>query len=137
MLACGSRRSIAVLLAAVLTGLAAGCGGVNWERDQQTGFRKAVQNGQRALIEFVSGWDEGANQMDDKVFSDPDVVRLMQRFVAIRLDAGFNRQLAERYGVQQTPAFVVIRPDLTVAGMYQGTMKAEQFRAFLIRNSLY
>ena len=117
-------------------GMASGCTGVNWEHDQQAGLHKAYERSQRAMIEFVSGFDADANRMDSQVFSDPDVVRLMQRFVAIRLDAGANKQFAEQCGITQTPAFVVVRPDMTISGSYQGTMKPDQFRLFLIRNSL-
>jgi hypothetical protein len=131
-----SLRSGMVMMAIALGGLVSGCTGVNWERDQQTGLRKAVKNTQRAMIEFVGGFDEETSRMDREVFSDPEVVRLMQRFVAIRLNAASNKQLAEQFGVNQTPAFVVVRPDLTVSGMHQGTLKADQFRMFLIRNSL-
>lgn len=128
-------RAVAALAFALL-GLSSGCTGVNWERDQQAGLRKAVDNRQRAMIAFVSHLDEATGKMDSEVFSDPDVVRLMQRFVAIRLDIASNQSLAEQFGVKQVPAFVVVRPDLTVSGIHQGTMKAEQFRLFLIRNSL-
>jgi len=124
------------MLASLSWGLVAGCGPVNWEYDQQKGLQKAVQARQRAVIEFVSGLDQGANQMDDEVFSDVEVQKLMQRFVPIRLDVGMNRQLAEQFGVQKTPTFVVVRPDLTVAGSCLGPMPADQFRRFLIRNSL-
>ena len=130
------RGYAAVALASALFGLGSGCTGVNWERDQEAGLRKAAQNRQRAVIEFVSGFSEATSQMDKDVFSDPDVVRLMQRFVAIRLDVGMNPKLAEQFGVKQTPWFVVVRPDMTVSGTSQAIMKADQFRLFLIRNSL-
>ncbi len=129
-------RRMALVVAVLFGGLAAGCGPINWEYDHQVGLQKAVQNRQRALIEFVSGFDQGANQMDSEVFSDPDVQHLMRRFVPIRLDLGMNRELAQQFGVEKTPAFVVVRPDLSVAGATQGTMAADEFRRFLIRNSL-
>lgn len=116
--------------------LASGCTSIDWHLDQQAGLRKAVDNRQRAVIEFVGTFDDATRKMDSDVFSDPDVVRLMRNFVAIRLDAATHKDLVEKFGVQATPAFVVVRPDLTVSGMQQGYMKADQFRLFLIRNSL-
>jgi hypothetical protein len=122
----------------VLAAAAGGCGGgaVKWERDQQTGLQRAVQYRQRAVIEFVSGLDEEANRMDKEVFTDPDVTKLMQRFVAIRLDRGSNRTFADQFGIQTTPAFVVLRPDLSVAGEHEGAMTSRQFQMFLIKSSL-
>jgi thiol:disulfide interchange protein len=136
MLISRTRRGIVLLFACTFAAVAGGCSGINWERDQQAGLQKAVQSRQRAVIEFVAAFDEGANQMDSEVFSDPDVVKLMRRFVAIRLDWGSNKQFADQFGVQGTPAFVVVRPDLSVAGQYEGTMRSRQFQLFLIRNSL-
>jgi len=130
------RGCAAVALASALLGLGSGCTGVNWEHDQEAGLRKAAKNRQRAVIEFVSGFDEATSKMDKEVFADPDVVRLMQRFVPIRLDVGMDPKLAEQFGVKQTPWFVVVRPDMTVSGTSQAIMKPDQFRLFLIRNSL-
>jgi hypothetical protein len=134
--ACGLARIAALILVSALAAACTGCLGVNWELSQQAGLRKAAQNNQRAMIEFVSTFDSATSRMHDEVFSDPDVLRLMQRYVAIRLDAGLNKQFAEQLGVTQTPAFFVVRPDMTVSGSYQGVMKKDQFRLFLIRNSL-
>lgn len=133
---CLGLKRAAMLLLLAATAASSGCVGVNWELSQQAGLRKAVQNNQRAMIEFVSGFDAETGRMHDEVFTDPDVIRLMQRFVAIRLDAGLNKQFAEQLGVTQTPAFFVVRPDMTISGSYQGIMKKEQFRLFLIRNTL-
>jgi hypothetical protein len=116
--------------------MVAGCGPIDWVHNERRGMDEAVRTGRRAIIEFVSTFDDEARQMDRDVFSDPEVVELMRRFVAVRLELGSNRQLAEECGVEQTPAFVIVRPDMTVAGMHQGTMQAQQFRAFLIGNSL-
>lgn len=129
-------RRISLGLACVLSALLAGCGPINWEHDPQTGLRQALQNRQRALIEFTTGIDEGASQMDSEVFSDPDVQNLMKKFVAIRVDTNLHQSLVEHFSIQKTPAFVVVRPDLTVADIHQGTMDADKFRLFLIKNSL-
>lgn len=129
-------RGLSFGLACMLGGLLAGCGDIAWERDHQAGLRRAVQSRKRALIEFTAGFDEGASKMDGEVFTNPDVQDLMKQFVPIRLDANMNRSLAEQFGIQKTPAFVVIRPDMSVADVYQGTMEADKFRLFLIKNSL-
>lgn len=130
------RGGLCLGLACLLVASAAGCGGINWERDYQAGIQKAARNRKRALIEFTTMFGEGVSQMDSEVFSDPDVQEMMQKFVPIRLDIGLNRRLAERFGVQKTPAFVIVRPDMTVAGMHQGTLKADEFRHFLIKSYL-
>ena len=42
--------------------------------------------------------------------------------------------MADQFGVQTVPTFVVIRGDLTVAGSVVGKMDADKFRGFLIKH---
>ena len=119
----------------LLAGLA-GCSDVNWQHDPQSALNKAAQTRQRALMMFVGGFDQAATKMDTEVFADKNVQALMREFVAIRVDTMFHKQLVQKYGVQQTPAFVVVRPDMSISGKQEGGMTTDQFRTFLIRNRL-
>lgn len=121
---------------ALLVGGTAGCSPVHWESSAQSGMAKAQKTNRRALIEFVSTFDQGAAQMDQEVFNKTHVQTLMEEFVPIRLNAAWNKELANKYNVQKTPAFVVLRPDASFAGMQEGTMTDEQFRFFLIKHRL-
>ncbi|GMV97912.1 MAG: thioredoxin family protein [Phycisphaerae bacterium] len=123
----------------VIAGLAvcaAGCSPIQWETSAARGLELAAQTRSRALIEFVSTFDRAAARMDEEVFADKNVQTLMREFVPIRLNVALNRKMVEQYGIRGTPTFVVLRPDQSVAGIFEGTMTAEQFRIFLIKHRL-
>jgi thioredoxin-related protein len=124
----------------VLTALAAcdfiaGCGSIQWQYSYDKGQRQAAQQRRRMLVEFASTVSMDCQEMDAKVFTDAKVRQLMQRFVAVRLDTVFHRELAGQFNVQTTPTFFVIRPDGQVVGSHAGKMDAEKFRVFLIKYS--
>lgn len=111
-----------------------GCSSVNWEHDYQNGLAKASQLRRRALVQVHSNISPECREMEE-VFSDPDVQQLMQNFVPIRLDTVMHRGIVEQLGIQAVPTFLIIRPDLTVAGSHAGALSAEKFRIFLIRHT--
>lgn len=123
------------LLLGTLPALACGCSPVRWEGNYQRGLAEASQLRRRALVQVHSNVSGDCRQMEDEVFSDPEVQKLLQGFVPIRVDAMLDRVIVEQLGVQVVPTFLVIRPDLTVAGSHAGTMSAEKFRIFLIKNT--
>ena len=112
-----------------------GCGPIQWETSYDKGMRRAMDQRRRVLVEFVSRMSPDCADMDMNVFSEADVQKLMQKFVAIRLDTVFDKELAKYFNVQATPAFFVIRPDGQVVASHSGKLEAEKFRIFLIKSS--
>ena len=115
--------------------LIVGCGPIQWETSYDKGMRQAMDQRRRVLVEFVSRVSPDCADMDMSVFSDADVQKLMQKFVAIRLDTVFDKELAKYFNVQATPSFFVIRPDGQIVGSHSGKLDAEKFRIFLIKSS--
>jgi len=124
-----------VLTALATCDLIAGCGAVQWQYSYDKAKREAAQQRRRMLVEFASAASMDCHEMDAKVFTNAEVRQLMQRFVAVRLDSVFHRDLARQFNVQTTPTFFVIRPDGQVVGSLAGKMDAEKFRVFLIKYS--
>ncbi|NLX13447.1 MAG: thioredoxin family protein [Phycisphaerales bacterium] len=118
----------------------AGCSDINWERDYDKGMQRAIQQQRRVLLQFYSPMCSDCRRMDDEVLSDPDVQRVLARYLPIRVDMMFNRRLAEQMNVVLTPTFVVMRPERTgmnVIASRSGFSDKEEFRLFLIKNALY
>lgn len=132
------RRSAGnLIVAAGLFGaaLAGGCGPVQWEYSYEKGMRQGMQQGRRVLLHFSSTVSMDCREMDAKVFADPDVQQLMQKFVAVRLDTVLHQGLAKQFNVQTVPTFFVLRPDGQIVGSHVGGLDAEKFRIFLIKYS--
>ncbi len=111
-----------------------GCSSIIWETDLETGMARAQREGRRALVQFHTLANPDCTAMEHEVFADEEVQKLMARFVPIRLDAVLNQKLAQQFNVEVVPAFLIVRPDRQLAGIYSGRMSAEKFRLFLIRH---
>ena len=119
----------------VLAALAGGCSPIRWERSYETGIKRAADLNRRALVQFHSHWSPACREMDQEAFAEPEVQKLMQRFVCIQVDDVLDRKLSEQFGVQIIPSFYIIRPDMSVAGSQTGKLDAQKFRGFLIKHS--
>jgi len=113
--------------------LSTGCSIVPWKYDYDSAIKTAVEQRRRLLVVFTAGTSADAHEMDWKVFTDAKVVEMMREFVPLRQDLYLNRSRAEELGVQTVPAFVVIRPDGTIAGTQTGKLTPEALRLFLIK----
>ena len=124
----------------LLMALAGGCSQVKWEHSLDDGLQRASVTGRRALIEFYSPFNNQCQQMENEVFSDPEVQKIMGRYVIIRVNRALNKKAAENFNVVVLPTYVVLRPGpngMEVVGQRVGLMDKETFRLFLIKNSLY
>jgi len=125
----------AVLLSAVAC--LVGCGPVRWESSLDAGLSKAANERRPALVMFSSVASPDCMEMDRDVFEDPDVQKVLQSFVPVRLEYVLHGKLAKELGVQTVPTFVVYRPDRTVAGVHEGRMDVRSFTVFLIKYRYY
>jgi thioredoxin-related protein len=128
-------KVLTVLAALAACGFVTGCGSVQWQYSFDKAQREAAQQKRRMIVEFTSAASMDCQLMDAQVFTNAEVRQLMQRFVPVRLDSVFHRDLARQFGVQTTPSFFVLRPDGQIVGSYAGKLDAEKFRVFLIKYS--
>jgi len=124
------------VLAVVVAGgaLVTGCAGIHWEPTYSGALRKAAEQRKRMLLAFLSPADIDCLEMERKVFSDEGIRKLMDKFIAVRLDPLLHRSLARQLNVETVPAFFVFRPDHVLVGSYQGKMDVEKFQVFLIKH---
>ena len=119
-------------LGAVLLG-AGGCAGRFWSADLESGLRRAQQERKLVLVEFTQIGCTHTMRMHRDAFTDPDVARLIQDFVPVRLDKITHAAEAKRWGLTRTPTYLIARPNGTLVSRYDGVMSADAFRRFLIR----
>jgi thioredoxin-like negative regulator of GroEL len=122
-----------LLASALIAPLLGGCGNAVWN-DYRSGIDRVQQERRRGLVTFTAGWSADSREMDS-ILVEPEVQKLLNHFVVIRVDAVIEKSIADQYGVQTVPSYVVIRPDLTIAGGAAGKMDSDRFRGFLIKHS--
>ncbi|MHC4441355.1 MAG: thioredoxin family protein [Planctomycetota bacterium] len=127
-----SIRSVVIAIGALIS-LLAGCSTIQWEHDYKKGVRRAAQLRKRVLVQFHSNVNPDCIEMDRKVFTDPEVQKLMGEYVAVRLDYLLNKKLADDLDVQIVPTFLVLRHDGAIVGSHVGKMNETKFKYFLIK----
>jgi thiol:disulfide interchange protein len=122
------------LLLLILVWPLAGCSGIPWEGDYTAGMQRAAQLRRRALIQFCNAITPECREMELDVLSDPGIQQLVEHYVPIRVDSAIRGDLVRQYGINTVPSYVVVRPDMSVAGIQSGKIDLDTFRIFLIRH---
>ncbi len=100
--------------------------GVRWQRDFDAAQRAARHDQKPLMVDFFASWCGWCKRLDQSTYVDPEVVRLSEDFVAVKVDTeGRSREtaLAARYDVASLPTILFLSPGgnvlLRVDG-YQG-----------------
>lgn len=106
-----------------------------WEVDLTAAVELAKTSGKKLVLAFHSEGCPPCKAMDRTVLRSEEVQTALRPFVPVRVDAHEAQDVAVRYGVFATPAYVIIQPDGTPIGRADGFISAEQFVVFLSRAS--
>ena len=126
---------VVVAVAAYAASLHRSSPGEGWPADIEQARAAATASGRPLLIQFTSAGCHYCAKMDREVLPDPGIVRALANFELAQVDAWRETELADRYGVQAIPAFVVLGPGGQLVGKVEGYVPAEAFRDFLQRTA--
>jgi hypothetical protein len=76
----------------------------------EQGYAQAVAEAKPMLVFFTAGWCHFCHQMADEAFSDPQVVRLSERFVCILVDADREADICRQFQVTGFPTVQFLSP---------------------------
>ncbi|MCH7526319.1 MAG: thioredoxin family protein [Planctomycetes bacterium] len=106
---------------------------IEWSDDFAAARLAAQQQGGAVLLEFTATGCRYCSQMAREVLARPDVERELTRFFPVRVNWRNEQALADRYGVEAVPTFVVLNDTGQPVGKLVGYQPAEEFKAFLQR----
>ncbi|QEH32877.1 Thiol:disulfide interchange protein DsbD [Aquisphaera giovannonii] len=105
---------------------------IAWRGDYSRAFDEARAREQLLWIQFTGPWCPNCTRMEQDTFPDPAVKeRARSSFVAVRLRADVDEQLALGFGLTGLPATVVVSPSRDVLAVRQGYLGPRELDALL------
>jgi thioredoxin-related protein len=119
-----------VLLAVVLAAFAPSAFAGPWIKSLATAQKKAKDNQRLIFVDLFADWCGWCHRMEQEVFPSAAFQTATDDMVLLRLnteDNGEGTQLAQKFGVNTLPTFLVLTHDLTVAGIIRGYAPPNDF----------
>ncbi len=81
------------------------------------------------MVDFYTDWCRVCKQMDQETFADEEVTKnIKKNYIAYRLDAEKQKEVAEQYDVHSFPTFIFISPDGKELGRITSYLTKEAFK---------
>lgn len=104
---------------------------VAWGTNVETAMRAGQAEGRPVLLAFSGPGCPFCWRMERAVLPSEPVERELNRFIPVRVNTEIDRSSAERFGIEQIPAFVVVSPDGTIVARAAGYHGVDEFTRFL------
>ena len=126
------RTICAALLVALLgaTDLLAG----TWHKSSGPAQKAATAQNQLIFVDLWAEWCGWCHRFEAEVVPSEAFQQATAKMVLLRLnteDGGEGTQFAQKYKATRLPMFLILNPDLTIAGVINGYAPAAQFAAMV------
>ena len=106
--------------------------GISWQPWSDSIFDQAAREHKFVLLDLQAVWCHWCHVMDEKTYSDPKVIALIQsRYIAVRVDQDSRPDLANRYQDYGWPATVVFNSDGSEIVKRQGFIPPDEMASML------
>lgn len=107
-------------------------GAATWHKTVAAAQADARQSNKLILVDLWADWCGWCKRMDQEVFPSEVFQASAKNYVLLKLDTedgAEGTKVYSQFGVRSLPTFLLLTPELTLAGMVQGYAPAEQFMA--------
>jgi thiol-disulfide isomerase/thioredoxin len=108
---------------------------VEWISSLDRAQEQALEEAKPLLIEFWASWCDACRQMDRESWTDPRVVQLTRRYMAVSADFDRARELTGRYQVLSLPAVILADPWGNVLTRREGLIHPADFSKDAVRSA--
>lgn len=120
-------RHVAPLLLGVLLSFATGCAPrIQWRGFQFDPVFDEAQRADRLTFVFFKNWySVESTRFWEDVLHDPAVVAATQNLYCVALDLDADYERGQAWGIERTPAYVIVDPQRRVLARRQGDITRE------------
>lgn len=105
-----------------------------WLKSVKAAQEKAKKSNQLILVDLYAAWCGWCHRFEQEVYPAEVFQKATDDIVLLKLDTedgGEGSQFAQRYAVSSLPTFVLLNPDMTIAGIIKGYAPAPEFAKIL------
>ena len=124
-----TRRIPLIAMLALVLAVPAFAGGT-WHKSVAAASKVAKEKNQLILVDMFAQWCGWCHRFEREVFPSEVFQKATDDIVLLRLDTedrGEGTQYAQKFGVTQLPTFLLLAPDLSLAGMIRGYAPPREF----------
>lgn len=99
------KKFLLVILMLLITSLVYGQG-IKWYGNFDEGLTEAKRTGKPMMIDFYTDWCHWCDELDKKVYTDSDVIKLAEDFISVKIDADADEETKEKYRVNAYPTVI-------------------------------
>ena len=104
---------------------------IAWRTSFKAAQAEAKKTGKPILVDFTAEWCTNCKALDDKTYTDANVIRESRKFVAVKVDTDKDTAIAKKYNVSSLPVVAVLKPDGTLSSSFLGFRDAKGTVSFL------
>jgi thiol:disulfide interchange protein len=104
---------------------------VPWRTDLSAAREESKRDSKPLLLYFTASWCGPCQEMKSATWSDSGVEAKLRNYVPVKIDIDANQPLAQQYGIDGIPAFVLLNRQGNVERQTSGLMYPVQFLNWL------
>ncbi len=81
---------------------------VNWVYNMKDAQIKSLTEHKLILMDFWASWCRPCREMDDKLWNSPEISKVTDKFIPMKVDIDIQKELAVKYGVKAIPTVILM-----------------------------
>ena len=102
-----------------------------WSVSYQDSLEKAQLEKKPVLIKFEASWCVWCEKMEKEVFTDPEIIKELDKFVCVKIDVDKQENIAKAYKIKSLPRTIIINTYGEIVGDWLGFHEAPVFSKLL------